>query len=148
MPADLTTGRSVAADSAVQRAAAGLVGTALIVGGRNLVLHDRQRVREARPMVERGVGLFACAGEVAGDPVGHCAGLQFDEGLRIAQGLSDRGGLVEQRRHRQRTGEAGRARQRQLEFECDQHGHSSDKRAAGCRLQQAGDHCLVAQRVG
>ena len=75
--------------------------------------------------------LLACAGEVARGAVGDRAGLHLDERLPIAQTRIERAGFMEQWRHRQRTGKAGRARQRQFEFECDQHGRLDSRSSGG-----------------
>jgi hypothetical protein len=93
----------------------------LIVGGADLMLHDRKRLCEAHRQ-HWGFDLPAGAGEIAGHAVGHGAGMQLHYRLPIAQIFVGRRGIGEQRRHRQRTGKAGGADHGQLEFEGDQHG--------------------------
>ena len=82
-----TAGRSAAiATAAVERAAGGFIDTALIVGGADLMLHDRKRLCEAHRQ-QRRFDLPAGAGEIAGHAVGHGAGMQLHDRLPIAQVL-------------------------------------------------------------
>ncbi len=69
MPADLYRGTVGGNDDAtVERATGGFIDATLVVGGADLVLHDRKRFGEAHRQ-QGGFRLLAGAGEVAGHSI-------------------------------------------------------------------------------
>ena len=76
-------------------------------------------------------------GEIAGETIGDAAWAELNNGLPIAKNGVVR--TVQQRSHGQGAGQSRRTGNRQLDFECDQHGLVSALRsgtempgAAGC----------------
>src|SRR3954452_14466927 len=88
------------------------------------MLHSCERTGKA-DLNQRGRGLLAGAGEVAIEAVRNRSGMQFDEGLPVAQLGIGNITFHHERRHCQWTDKASRANYGQLEFECDQHGRLS-----------------------
>ena len=121
MPAHLH-GRPIDRDDhiAVERAAAAVVDAGLILGGRDLALHDCERPGKGQLHKRRFSGL-ARTGEVAGYAVSEMAGFQFHDRLFGKDAIA-RGEIGHDRRDRQRAGKSGSASEQELEFEGNQHG--------------------------
>ena len=124
MPDHLHRG-SIGGDShgAVERAAGAIVDAGLIIGGADLMLHDGKRTLEA-DLPQGGRRLFAVAGEIAGNAVGHVAGAHLHDGLFDAVSAAAKFGIRQQGCNRERAGKSGDAGESELEFECGQHGNA------------------------
>jgi hypothetical protein len=116
-------------NAVLQRAAGAGIDASLIVGGADLMLHDRKRLRNAQ-RDQRRLGRLAGAGEIAGHAIGHGARMQLDHrrfddrgaALNVAIGYQGNRQGKSQGDRGQRAGETGGAGKRKLELEGNQHG--------------------------